>query len=81
MKKLKFHDIYDAIKTSREAISRMDVDLDNSALNTGHGIISDELKAVVDSYKTLYNADMTLAVNLDSVRKQIDVCMKNVNVF
>lgn len=76
-----FGDIYHVLKEMQQGVSNMDVDLERMFQDEGKGILSDELSAMRQSYLNLYNADVRLTLNLDSVRKQVDVCMKNMDVF
>ncbi|MGG4144827.1 hypothetical protein ABEW34_17060 [Paenibacillus algorifonticola] len=78
---LTFGDIYHVLKEMQQGVSDMDVDLDRVFQDEGKGILSDELTAMRQSYLNLYNADISLTLNLNSVRKQVDVCMKNMDVF
>lgn len=78
---MKFLDIYNALISMERTVESMGIDLDRIINDESKGILSDEFNAISESYMHLYNADISLDVNLNSVRKQVDVCMKNVDVF
>ncbi|MWV43063.1 hypothetical protein GRF59_05420 [Paenibacillus sp. HJL G12] len=78
---MKFRQVYTALHDMNQAVKAMGVDLENASNKESKGVISDEIHALTQSYNNLYNADLLLDVDLDLVRKQIDHCMKNVDVY
>lgn len=77
----KFGEIYQSLRLIEQAAAQTGVDLDNTFGDESKGIVSDELKNLQQAHMSLYNASISTNLNIDSVRKQIDVCMPNMDVF
>lgn len=78
---IKFRDVYDAVRDMYQSVNDMGLDLDNTFNDESHGIVTDELAALTQSYLNLYNADVSMTVDLANVRKLVDQCMSNVDVY
>jgi hypothetical protein len=78
---IKFRDVYDAVRGMNQSVKDMGLDLDNTFNDESKGIVTDELAALTQSYLNLYNADVRMTVDLANVRKQVDQCMSNVDVY
>lgn len=79
--KFTFGDIYNSLKHFEDSARGAGVDIDNAFDDESRAILNDELYALRQTHMKLYNSDINVRLNINSVRKQIDVCMKNVDVF
>lgn len=79
--KFTFGDIYTSLQTLEQAVQHVGIDIDNAFADESRGMINDELWVLKESYMKLYNADISMEINLDSIRRQLDSCMPNIDVF
>jgi hypothetical protein len=73
--KIKFRDLYDTLKETRQYLNDMDVDIDNVDAGVPNCILSAELDRLVSSYMDLYNADITIDLNIRDLQREIELCM------
>ena len=79
--KFTFGDVYTSLQTLEQVVQHMGIDADNAFDDESKGIINDELRALKESYMKLYNTDISMKINLDSIRRQLDSCMPNIDVY
>ncbi|WP_018884250.1 hypothetical protein [Paenibacillus massiliensis] len=79
--KFTFGDVYTSLQTLEQAVRQMGIDTDNTFHDESKGIITDELWALKESYMKLYNTDISMEINLDAIRRQLDSCMPNIDVY
>lgn len=79
--KFTFGDVYTSLQTLEQAVQQMGIDTDNAFDDESKGIIKDELWALRESYMKLYNTDISMKINLDAIRRQLDSCMPNIDVY
>lgn len=73
--KIKFRDLYDTLKETRQYLNDMDVDIDNVDSGVPNCILSAELDRLVSSYMDLYNADITIDLDIDDIQREVELCM------
>ncbi len=79
--KITFGGVFTALASMEQAARSVGLDYDNAFGDTSQRVLSAEAEAVRQSYMELYNATITTDLDMDSIRKQIDVCMKSMDVF
>lgn len=75
--KIKFRDLYDAIKETKQAVTDMGLDLDNITCGEATCIVGQEVERLADSYMDLYNADVSFkSVDMGDLQNEIEDCMR-----
>jgi len=71
--------IYSMVREMEQAVMSMGTDFEHAIHQETKEIISEELESLSESYKNLFNSDIVLDVDLDSLIKQVEVCVGYMN--
>lgn len=72
---IKLRDLYRSLYNMQSALHAMDIDVDNISCYKTRTVVDEELIALTESYLDLYNAEITVKVNIDEIIEQLNDCL------
>ncbi len=77
---IQFRDVYTALRQMKQMVELAELDSEKTFNNEAKATVSDEAAALSESYFNLYNSDIRLEIDIDTIRAQVAGCLPNIDV-
>jgi hypothetical protein len=77
---IQFRDVYTALRQMKQMAELAKLDTEKIFNDEAKATVTNEAAALSESYFSLYNSDIRLVIDIDTIRAQVADCMPDINV-